>query len=262
MLLEAVFRQYGYDFRDYAYSSLNRRISYFAQRLNIATISELQGKILYEPKLMEGLVNTLSITVTEMFRDPSFFEVFRKKIIPYLKEIPHIRIWHAGCSSGEEVYSMAILLHEEGLYEKSIIYATDINEKVLKEAKEGKVPLKKMQQYTKNYIEAGGIKEFSKYYCANEKCAIFHSFLQKNIVFAHHNLVTDQSFNEFHMIICRNVIIYFNEQLKERVFQLFYESLTEDGYLGLGSKESLICSSYTDQFQEVDVQNKLFKKVT
>ncbi len=255
-----MYRQYGYDFRNYAYSSLKRRIHYYTQRLNIENISELQGKILYDPKLMEGLSNVLSITVTEMFRDPSFFEAFRSSVIPDLKDVGHIRIWHAGCASGEEVYSMAILLHEAGLYEKSIIYATDINEQILEKAKEGKFPLKKMQQYTKNYLASGGTKEFSKYYSCDEKFATIHSFLKENIVFAHHNLATDHSFNEFHIIICRNVIIYFNKQLKERVFQLFYESLTEGGYLGLGSKESLIGSSYSEQFLEVDDMSKLFIK--
>lgn len=230
------------------------------QRQNLNTISELQGKVLYDPKIMEMLANCFTINVTEMFRDPSFFKVFRTKVVPYLKELPFIRIWHAGCSTGEEVYSMAIILFEEGLYDKSRIYATDINENVLDQAKQGKVPINKMKQYTKNYIEAGGSKEFSKYYCTNYKHAIFHESLKKNIIFAYHNLATDYSFNEFQIIICRNVIIYFNDLLKERVFQLFYESLSEEGYLGLGSKESLICSNYSSYFNEVDTENNLFIK--
>jgi chemotaxis protein methyltransferase CheR len=257
LLLEAIYRQYGYDYRDYAYESIRRRIWYSARETKVNTISEFQGKVLYQPSLMKKLANNLSINVTEMFRDPSFFQSFRLNILPLLARKSLLRIWIAGCSSGEEVYSLAILLHEEGLYEKTRIYATDINEDILEKAKEGRISLTHMQHYTRNYLQAGGQREFSKYYKADGEHVLLDPFLKKNIVFAQHNLATDHSFNEFHVIICRNVLIYFNKKLKNRVFQLFYDSLSEGGFLGLGSQESIISSN---SFSDVDYVNKLYKK--
>lgn len=257
LFLEGIYRQYGYDFRNYASQSIRRRIWYSAQETKAKTISEFQGKVLYDPKLLKKLLNNLSITVTEMFRDPSFFEAFRLQIVPILRELPSIKVWIAGCASGEEAYSLAILLHEEKLYEKTRIYATDINEDILEEAKEGKISLHYMQQYTRNYFQAGGQKEFSKYYKVEGDYVHLHPFLQKNIVFAHHNLATDHSFNEFDVVFCRNVLIYFNKDLKNRVFQLFFDSLKAGGFLGLGSQESIMTSQH---FSEVDYKNKLYKK--
>lgn len=257
LFLEAIFRQYGFDFRNYAYESIRRRIWHSARETKATTISEYQGQVLYQPELMKKLANNISITVTEMFRDPTFFESIRSNILPRLKKEPMIRIWIAGCSSGEEVYSLAILLHEEGLYERSRIYATDINEDVLLKAKKGIVSLLHMQQYTKNYLQAGGQREFSKYYKVDGEHVILDPFLKENITFAQHNLATDQSFNEFHVILCRNVLIYFNHELKKRVFQLFHESLCENGILGLGSQESIIASKV---FSDLDYSNKIYIK--
>jgi chemotaxis protein methyltransferase CheR len=209
---------------------------------------------------MSKLANDISITVTEMFRDPSFFYVLREKILPQLKSLPLIRIWDAGCSTGEEVYSLAILLHEVGLYDKTKIYATDISESALERAKEGEIPISHMQHYTKNYQQAGGNKEFSKYYSVKGNHAILQQYLKENIVFGQHNLATDQSFNEFHLIICRNVVIYFNQKLKERVFKLFFDSLSENSFLGLGSKESLFSCNTSSYFCVIDSSNNIYQK--
>lgn len=255
-----MFRVYGFDFRNYSYPSLKRRILHRVQSENAQTISELQGMILYRPEVMKRLLNDFSINVTEMYRDPTFFKSFRENVIPHLRKLPFIRIWHAGCSSGEEAYSMAIMLHEEGLLEKTRIYATDMNEDILLRAQEGTIPLHYMQLYTRNYHQAGGQKEFSEYYTVHNNFVVLHPYLKKNIVFALHNLVTDHSFNEFQVIICRNVLIYFNKQLKERVYQLFYQSLSENGFLGLGNKESITGSDFAPAFQEIDTQEKIYQK--
>lgn len=210
---------------------------------------------------MKGLLSDFSINVTEMFRDPSFFKSFRTKIIPLIKDYPEIRIWHVGCSSGEEVYSMSILLHEEGIYEKTRIFATDINKCILEKAKQGTFPLDGMQLYTKNYFEAGGKRAFSEYYKAVDDKVFFHPCLRKNVVFAQHNLVTDQSFNEFDIIICRNVLIYFNKVLQNHVHKLLYNSLSLSGFLGLGKREGIKFTSYENCYGEFDTSEKLYRKV-
>lgn len=261
LLLEAIFRKYGFDFRNYARSSINRRIWQRIQSEKLKTISGLQERILHNPIVMEKLFYDLSINVTSMFRDPTFFNAFRTKIIPILRDYPYIRIWHAGCSSGEEVYSMAILLHEEGIYKKARIYATDMNERLLERAKKGEFSLNKMKEYTKNYHSAGGKKEFSEYYTAQCDNVVFHSFLKENMIFAPHNLATDHSFNEFHVIICRNVLIYFDESLQHRVHQLFFDSLSSHGFLGLGSKESITFTTFADHYEEVDSMEKIYRKI-
>ncbi|WP_078428430.1 CheR family methyltransferase [Alkalihalobacterium alkalinitrilicum] len=260
LLLEGIYRHYGFDFRNYAYSSVKRRVLHRVRTEQLNTISELQSKVLHDPNVLKSLLNDLSINVTEMFRDPSFFKAFREKVLPTLRDLPFIRIWHAGCSSGEEVYSMAILLLEEGLYDKTKIYATDMNEDILDKAREGKISLSYMQLYTKNYQQAGGLKEFSEYYTAHRDYVLLRPILKKNIVFAHHNLVTDHSFNEFHVIICRNVLIYFNTTLKNRVYDLFYQSLSDGGYLGLGNKEALTSGDTSHFYQEVDREEKIYIK--
>ena len=196
-----------------------------------------------------------------MFRDPSFFQSFRQKVIPIVKEYSEIRIWHAGCASGEEVYSMAILLQEEGVYEKARIFATDINGRMIQQAKKGAFSLANMQQYTKNYMEAGGTKSFSEYYKVAGGQAVFNPLLQKNIVFAEHNLVTDSSFNEFDIIICRNVLIYFNQTLQNDVHKLFYESLSLSGFLCLGNREGVRLTTYGKYYEETDSTGKLYRKV-
>jgi chemotaxis protein methyltransferase CheR len=210
---------------------------------------------------MERLLLGLSVHVTSMFRDPDFYLTFRRKIIPILKTYPTVRIWHAGCSTGEEVYSMAILLQEEGLYRKSLIYATDISHEVLRKAREGIFPLATMQEYTNNYMKAGGQREFSDYYTAQYDNVIFHPSLKTNVVFAEHNLATDGSFNEFHVILCRNVMIYFNKALQERVHTLIYESLSMFGIFGLGNKESLKFTPREAYYERLDSRDKLYRKV-
>ncbi|WP_028390336.1 CheR family methyltransferase [Bacillus cihuensis] len=261
LLLEGIYRYYGFDFRNYTFPFLNRRIWNRIREEKVASISGLQERIFHDPFVMNRLLEDFSINVTEMFRDPSFFLTFRKKIVPFLRDYPYIRIWHAGCSTGEEVYSMAILLHEEGLYEKTRIYATDMSESVLRIGKEGKFPLNKMQLYTKNYLASGGTKAFSEYYKVQQENATFHSFLTKNVVFAQHNLVTDRSFNEFHVIICRNVMIYFDKILQNRVYNLLHESLGLSGILGLGSKEGIKFTSIANFYEEVDTFEKLYRRI-
>jgi chemotaxis protein methyltransferase CheR len=261
LLLEGVYRYYGFDFRNYAIASLKRRIwnTIRAEKLN--SVSGLQEKVLHDPDCMTRFVLGLSVNVTAMFRDPSFYVAFRNKAIPLLRTYPFIRIWHAGCSTGEEVYSMAILLFEEGLYHRCRIYATDMNEVVLRQAKAGIFPLHLMQEYTQLYLQAGGKESFSQYYSAAYDGAIFRSFLKENIVFSTHNLVTDASFNEFNVILCRNVLIYFNQRLQEQVHKLLYESLRVFGILGLGRQETLKMTAYEHCYEEVESQEKLYRRI-
>lgn len=261
MLFEAVFRHYGFDFRAYAYASLRRRLWKRIRAEKLATVSALQDLILHDPLAMERLLLDLSVNVTSMFRDPNFYKAFRAHVVPLLRTYPFIRLWHAGCATGEEVYSMAILLKEEGLYDRSRIYATDINEVVLQQAKAGIYPVEKMQEYTQNYLRAGGTESFSEYYTAAYGGALFSPALRENVVFAQHNLVTDRSFSEFNVILCRNVMIYFDHSLQNRVHQLFYESLPVYGILALGSKESLRFSQFEQCYEPVHAPEKIYRKV-
>jgi chemotaxis protein methyltransferase CheR len=261
LLLEGIFRHYGFDFRSYAYSSLKRRLWKRITTEGLRSISELQDRVLHDAAIMEKLLLDLSINVSSMFRDPSFYRCFRTTVIPVLRTYPFIRIWHAGCSTGEEVYSMAILLEEEGLYDRARIYATDINEIVLRSAKAGIYPVDKMQEYTQNYLRAGGTSSFSSYYTARYDAAIFDSSLTRNVVFSQHNLVTDRSFSEFNVILCRNVMIYFDRKLQDRVHALFHESLVPLGFLGLGSKESLRFSRFEDSYEQVEEREKIYRKL-
>ena len=262
LLLEAVFRHYGFDFRSYAYASIRRRLWKRVEGEGLRTISGLQARILHDPDTMERLLLDLSVNVTAMFRDPSFYREFREKVIPLLRTYPFIRIWHAGCSTGEEVFSMAILLEEEGLYDRARLYATDINDVVLQRAKQGIFPLERMQEYTDNYIKAGGTRSFSEYYTAKYDGALFSPSLTRNVVFSQHNLVTDRSFSEFHVIFCRNVLIYFDKTLQHRVHKLFYDSLVMFGVLALGSRESLKFSQFEPCYEKLTTAEKLYKKVT
>ncbi|MGH7664794.1 MAG: CheR family methyltransferase [Gemmatimonadaceae bacterium] len=261
LLLEGVFRHYGFDFRKYAYSSLRRRLWKRIGAEGLTTITALQERVLHDPQVMERLLLDLSVNVTAMFRDPTFYVAFRHDIIPLLRTYPFIRIWHAGCSTGEEVYSMAILLEEEGLYERSRIYATDMNEVVLQQARSGIFPLGRMQEYTENYIQAGGTRSFSEYYTARYDGALFSPALLRNVVFSQHNLVTDRSFSEFHAVLCRNVLIYFDRNLQNHVHNLFYESLVTFGVLGLGSKETLRFSKFEDCYEPLHRKERLYRKV-
>jgi chemotaxis protein methyltransferase CheR len=261
LLLEGIFRHYGFDFRAYAYASIRRRLWKRIEEEGLPSISALQERVLHEPEMMEKLLLDLSINVTAMFRDPSFYVTFREQVVPLLRTYPFIRVWHAGCSTGEEVYSMAIVLREEGLYDRSRIYATDINEVVLQRAKAGIFPLDRMQEYTDNYIRAGGKKSFSEYYTAKYGGALFDQSLTKNVVFSQHNLVTDRSFSEFNVILCRNVLIYFDKTLQSKVHSLFYDSLAIFGVLVLGSKETLRFMAYEDSYEQIAAPEKIFRKV-
>ena len=243
------------------FSSIRRRIWYRIRAESLNSVSSLQEKVLHDPCIMERLLADFSIHISEMFRDPPFFKSFRENVIPLLKELPFIRIWHAGCSTGEEVYSMAILLHEEGLYHKTRIYATDMNEYSLIKAKKGIYPIDKMRTYMDNYQQAGGKKEFADYYEVRHDRAVFHPFLMKNLVFAQHNLATDHSFNEFHVIICRNVMIYFDKILQDRVHGLFYESLCSAGILGLGNKEDIAFNHYSHCYEAFDPEQKIYRRL-
>lgn len=261
LLLEAIYLKYGYDFRNYAKASVKRRIQQRLTLSRLADISAMQHKILYDKPFFETLLLDLSINVTEMYRDPSFYQILREKVIPILKTYPFIKIWHAGCSTGEEVYSMAIFLKEEGLLDKSLIYATDINEVVLKKAKEGIYPIDRIKEYTINYQKAGGRESFANYYTAKYDAVIMNKSLKKNMVFSQHNLATDSEFGEMHLIMCRNVLIYFDDELENRVFSLFHESLVRQGFLCLGSKESLSFSKYAKHFKEFVPREKIYRKI-
>ncbi|TMQ35125.1 MAG: protein-glutamate O-methyltransferase CheR [Planctomycetota bacterium] len=260
LLLEAIYRRYGFDFRDYAFTSMKRRVESILAAEGLGSISELQGKLLREPACMEHFLLSVTVNVTSMFRDPGFYVAVRARVLPWLRECPFVRIWHVGCSTGEEVYSMAILLEEEGLYPRCRIYATDLNEHVLAKAKAGIFPLASLQEYTGNYLKAGGRGCFSDYYTANYGGVIFQRSLRDNVIFAQHSLVTDGSFNEFHVVLCRNVMIYFNETLSERVHRLLYESLILHGILGLGDRESIKFTPYEACFEEVDGDQRLYRR--
>jgi len=260
LLLEAVYRRYGFDFREYAQASLKRRLWRRMHAEGVSTVTQLHDRLLHEPACMERLLLDLSINVTTMFRDPSFYLAFREHVVPALRTYPFSRIWCAGCSTGEEVYSLAILLREEGLYDRTRIYATDINEQVVETARAGVFPIDKMQQYTQNYIKAGGKREFSEYYVTAYDGARFSRSLTENIVFAQHNLVSDRAFNEFNVVVCRNVMIYFDKTLQDRVHQLFYESLATFGVLALGRKESVAFTPFADSYDVVDAAERIYRK--
>ena len=261
LLLEGIHRHYGFDFRSYAFASVRRRLWKRIQAEGLRSVSELQARVLHDPEVMERLLLDLSVNVTSMFRDPHFYLAFRTRVLPLLRTYPFIRIWHAGCSTGEEVYSMAIMLEEEGLYDRARLYATDINDVVLQRARSGIFPLDRMQEYTENYLKAGGKRSFSEYYTAKYGGALFSSSLTRNVVFGQHNLVTDRSFAEFNVIFCRNVLIYFDKTLQQRVHGLFYESLVNFGILSLGAKESLRFSKYEPCYERLDPGEKIYRKV-
>lgn len=261
LLLEGVYRYYGYDFRNYAFSSLRRRIQSFLHSEGLANVSALQERVLHDRTCLERFLLGLTVNVTSMFRDPSFYLTFRNQVVPLLRTYPFIRIWHAGCSTGQEVYSMAILLYEEGLYHRCRIYATDTNESVLHKAKSGIFSLELMREYTQLYLKAGGKRSFSEYYTAAYGSAIFREFLREKVVFAQHNLATDSSFNEFNVIFCRNVLIYFDRVLQKRVHELFYNSLCSFGILGLGRQESIKFTPYEQSYAEIAQGEKLYRRL-
>jgi chemotaxis protein methyltransferase CheR len=261
LLLEAIDRHYGFDFRGYALGSLRRRLWRSAAVEGVQSISGLQEKVLHDSEAMERLLTTLSVNVTTMFRDPTFYVAFREHVIPLLRTYPFIRVWNAGCSTGEETYSLAILLEEEGLYARSRIYATDFNTDVLGRAQAGELSLDRMQEYTQNYQRAGGTRDFSAYYAVESGFAKLAERLSEHVVFAQHNLASDRSFNEFNVVLCRNVLIYFGRDLQRRVHRLFYDSLARFGVLGLGQKETLRFTGLEERYEELDSREKLYRRV-
>lgn len=260
LILDAIKIRYGYDFTMYAKSSLRRRIREFMKSREVdEPLDVIRGLVASEEYFID-MLGVLTVSVTEMFRDPDFFCGFREKVVPVLKTYPSIRVWHAGCATGEEVYSLAILLQEENLLERSKIYATDINVSALDYAKQGIYSLDKMQVFAKNYQRAKGSKQFSDYYHAKYNGAVIDANLKKNITFAQHNLVTDGSFSEFNLILCRNVMIYFNQQLQTRVLSLINDSLVHFGVLCVGKKETLSCTVLESKYKSLDSKSKIYQK--
>jgi chemotaxis protein methyltransferase CheR len=259
-IVKVIYETYGYDFGDYALASLHRRLQRCMEMAKLKTVYELKYNLTNDPAFFNWFLESVTVNVTEMFRDPDFYRELRDKVLTKLAAYPIIKIWHAGCSTGEEVYSMAIMLKEEGLLDRAKIYATDINPANIEKARQGIIPLSYMKDYTKNYIRAGGYGDFSDYYTARYGNALINKELKKNILFSQHNLVTDQVFNEFQLICCRNVLIYFNKTLQNRATKLFYESLSPLGYLAIGTKESLMFSDTRNNFEVISSTNKIFRR--
>ncbi len=260
LLLEAIYRRYGHDFRNYSRSSLERRLAQFQVDSPYKTYSELTGRLLRDSLFFHKLAAYFSVSVTTLFRDPFFYAALQEKVLPLLRTWPHFKIWHAGCATGEEPYSMAILLNDAKLLNKALIYATDISLPALETAKTGVYPLDTIKQGSINYLKAGGVVSLSNYYHALYDAAQLDASLKKRITFSQHNLVLDKSFGEMQLIICRNVLIYFNQSLQNQVLELFWESLEYGGFLCLGDKETLMFSSVADRFTTVDEQAKIYKK--
>ena len=260
LLLDAVFLRYGYDFRNYARASIRRRILQFRQVENLPSVADMIPRLMHDTSFFERMMRAFSVTVTEMFRDPTLFLALRQNILPVLKSYPYIRIWHAGCATGEEAYSLAILMQEEKLENRVTFFATDFNDMALEKARQGIYSLDNARQYTLNYQLAGGKYSFSDYYYARYGALAMKRELKEKITFANHNLVMDQVFSETHLILCRNVLIYFNKELQDRVVRLFYDSLVHGGFLCLGIKESLLFSAYQKNFREIDHKNRIFQK--
>ena len=260
LFLEAIFQKYGYDFRNYSNAHIKRRLMHRMAIGKFDSISQMQDKVLRDKSFFISLLEDLSINVTEMFRDPDFYSSFREHVVPNLRTYPFIKIWHAGCATGEEVYSLAILLKEENLLERCQIYATDFNRRVLDIAKLGIYPTQDLEKFNRNYIESGGKGKLSDYYTLKYGSLKFDQSLSKKVVFADHNLVTDEVFAEVNLILCRNVLIYFNKSLQDKVINLFYNSLSSSGFLCLGTKESLRFTQLESNFSNIDSTLKIYKK--
>jgi chemotaxis protein methyltransferase CheR len=261
LLLSGVADHWGYDLRNYSRASLRRRVREAMRKEGVGTISALQERVLHDPIALGRFVASVSVHATSMFRDPEFYLALKAQVFPLLRTYPFLRIWHAGCASGEEVYSLAILLEEEGLYDRCRIYGTDISMVLLERAARGIVPLSQMKEYTRNYLLAGGKRDFSEYYAADDKNAILRDRLRQNMVFSQHNLVSDRAFNEFQLVLCRNVMIYFDEKLRERVIGLLHTSLVRFGVLGLGRKETLRYTAFGDRFEELPGNLRIYRRV-
>jgi len=259
VVLNDVVELYGYDFTNYSRASMKRRIARLIVKDRFSSFAEFRYRLRADKLYFKRFVEEITVNVTEMFRDPSFYKSLREDVLPLLATWPVIRIWHAGCASGEEVYSMAILLHEANLLNKSLLYATDINPTVLEKVRHGIYPISQMKQYSENYIASGGRADFSSYYTAQYNSAKFDEVLGKRIVLATHNLVSDRSFNEFQLILCRNVMIYFDKDLQDRVLQLFDQSLEPLGFLALGSKETIRFSALASSYKQIG-KEKIWRK--
>ena len=258
--LEAIYRVYGYDFREYSEASIRRRLTHWLAESPFENFAEAQARIVRDKDLFDGFLRGITVNVSELFRDPAFFSALREQVVPFLKTYPFVKVWHAGCATGEEAYSMAILLEEEGLAGRYRIYATDINEDVLRKAKNGIYPISEMQRYTRNYQKSGGKASFADYYTADYENAIMMPAIKENIVFSSHNLATDAEFGEMNLVLCRNVLIYFKPLLKERVLALFDSSLLPGGFLCLGLKESLEHRGLAGQYEEIASPLRIYRK--
>lgn len=259
LLLEAVYRQCGRDFRSYASASIRRRLLKRLAGEGLATISELQDRVLHAPEAMERLLEDLSIAVTGMFRDPSFFLSLRRNVVPVLRSYPFVRIWHTGCATGEEVYSLAILLEEEHLADRARVYATDMSESALDGAREGILQMERMRDYSARYFAAGGTRSLADYYTAKDDAVLVAPHLRRNVLFSRHDLAIDAPFNQFHLILCRNVLMYFDTSLQRSVHGLLTASLAPFGFLCLGRHESLRFSSIAEAFDEVDAVERIYR---
>jgi chemotaxis protein methyltransferase CheR len=261
LLLDAIFSRYHYDFRQYANASLKRRLQQALIKMECATISALQGKILHDPQAFPALLEFLTVQVSDLFRDPEVYLALRRDVVPLLATYPSLKIWVAGCSTGEEAYSFAILLAEEGLLDRTLIYATDINDESLNRARSGIYPLDRIKQFTLNHREAGGKGSLSDYYHAAHDSAVMAAQLRDHITFADHSLATDNAFSEMQLISCRNVLIYFDRELQDRALGLFHESLCHRGFLCLGTKEALRFSAHGKSFDEFRSAERIFRKI-
>jgi chemotaxis protein methyltransferase CheR len=261
LLLEAIYYRYQHDFRHYATASLRRRVAHAMRDFGCATVSQLQDRVLHEADVFARMLGYLTVQVTEMFRDPSYFRVLRAEIVPVLKTYPSVKLWIAGCSTGEEVWSFAIVLEEEGLLGRALIYATDINADALRAAEAAVYPLDRIASFSANYLAAGGTRSLSDYYHAAYNGAVFDRRLRRSILFADHSLATDSVFSEVHLVSCRNVLIYFDRPLQERAVGLFRDALVRRGYLGLGSKESLRLTTHASAFHELPGAQRIYQKL-
>lgn len=261
-LIGAIRQTYGHDFSNYAQTSFRRRVVRCMDKARVKTVSEMSARLTTDKPFFEWFLESVTVNVTEMFRDPDFYKELRTNVIPTLASYPTIKIWHAGCATGEEVYSMAILLNEAGLLNRTRIYATDINPVNLEKARQGIISSQHLNKYTSNYRQAGGTHEFSAYYTARHNHAILDAALRRNVTFEQHNLVTDQVFNQFHLVCCRNVLIYFNKKLQNRAIQLFHDSLVPLGYLTIGLKESLLFADIKSDFDAVSPAANVFRRKT
>lgn len=261
LLLTAISRRYGYDFHDYAKASLHRRLANILSKYRLANLGDCQHRVINDPGFFYRMLNDLTITVSDLFRDPFVYQSLQKNVFPFLTSLSRFKVWHAGCANGEEVYSLAVLLKESGIYNKAVIYATDINKKAVEFARSGLFNKKVLEQGEKNYLRINSDGRLQQYYSSNQQYGVFNSSLRENVVFSRHNLVTDQSFGEMQLILCRNVLIYFNKKLQERVLTLLTNSLAVGGFLCLGAKETLRFSAVEDCYEVVDKEARIYRKV-